>query len=112
MQTLAQRNYRFDNSQLEALKRQLLRDSEPVNLNPKAFDLLFVLVENLGRLLMKEDLFQLVWRDQIVEESNLTVNMSAIRKALGEKKNFTLSVGHATANNLLWCAVRKSAKSF
>lgn len=85
MQAVAQRNFRFDNFHLDALKRQLTRDGEPVQLNPKSFDLLFVLVENSGRLLTKDDLFRLVWHDQIVEESNLTVNMSAIRRALGER---------------------------
>lgn len=85
MQAVAERIYRFDGFQLDPLKRQLLRDGEPVPLNPKAFDLLFALVQHSGQLLTKDDLFQLVWHNQIVEDSNLTVTMSAIRKALGEK---------------------------
>jgi DNA-binding winged helix-turn-helix (wHTH) protein len=58
-----------------------------VPLPSKAFDLLLALVENSGRLVEKEELYQKVWADQIVEESNLTVQMSAIRKALGEGKH-------------------------
>lgn len=85
MQALTPRNYKFDEFELDVLKRQLLRAGKIVSLNPKAFDLLFVLVENNGKLLSKDDLFRLVWENQIVEESNLTVNMSAIRRALGEK---------------------------
>lgn len=54
-------------------------------LSPKAFDLLLALVENNGKLLSKDDLFEIVWKNQIVEESNLTVNMSQIRKALRDK---------------------------
>jgi Tol biopolymer transport system component/DNA-binding winged helix-turn-helix (wHTH) protein len=87
MQSLSCSKYRFDNFELDIVRRRLLRDGNPVTLNPKAFDMLRVLVENNGALVTKEDLFRLVWEDQIVEESNLTVNMSAIRKALGEKAN-------------------------
>lgn len=85
MQVLTRKIYQFDNFQLDFSKRRLLRDGKAVSLNPKAFDLLRVLIEHNGELLTKDDLFRLVWDDQIVEESNLTVNMSAIRKALGER---------------------------
>lgn len=84
---MTQKKFKFEEFELDVLKRQLLREGEIVPLNPKAFDLLFALVENNGKLLSKDDLFELVWEDQIVEESNLTVNMSAIRRALGEKAN-------------------------
>jgi DNA-binding winged helix-turn-helix (wHTH) protein/Tol biopolymer transport system component len=84
MQAWTRENFYFDEFELDAPKRRLLRDGEPVRLNPKAFDLLLVLVENSGRLLTKDDLFQLVWPDRVVEESNLSVYMAQIRKALGE----------------------------
>ena len=77
--------YEFDNFRLDAGERRLSRDGQPVTLPSKAFDLLLVLVENSGRLVEKEELYQRVWADQVVEESNLTVQMSAIRKALGER---------------------------
>ena len=77
--------YEFDNFRLDAGERQLLRDGAPVTLPSKAFDLLLVLVENSGRLVEKEEIYSRVWGDQIVEESNLTVQVSAIRKALGER---------------------------
>ncbi len=79
--------YRFDNFQLDPVNRQLRRDDKPVPLPAKAFDLLQTLVENNGRLVEKDELFSSVWQDQIVEESNLTVHVSQIRKALGENKN-------------------------
>ena len=82
---MTQKKFKFEEFELDVLKRQLKREGEIVPLNPKAFELLFALVENNGKLLSKDDLFRLVWEDQIVEESNLTVNMSAIRRALGEK---------------------------
>jgi Tol biopolymer transport system component/DNA-binding winged helix-turn-helix (wHTH) protein len=78
--------YSFDNFELDVGNRQLRRDDTPVSLSAKAFDLLQTLVENNGRLVEKDELFNTVWRDQIVEESNLTVHISQIRKALGETK--------------------------
>ena len=42
------------------------------------------MIENHGRVLDKDELMRSVWPDQIVEEANLTVNISALRKALGE----------------------------
>lgn len=78
--------YEFDNFRLDVPNRELLRDGTHVALPAKAFDMLVVLIENGGRLVGKDDLFGRVWPDQIVEESNLTVQVSAIRKALGERK--------------------------
>ncbi len=79
--------YGFDDFRLEVSNRQLLHDGRPVALPAKAFDMLVVLIENGGRLVGKDELFGRVWPDQIVEESNLAVHVSAIRKALGEKKD-------------------------
>jgi DNA-binding winged helix-turn-helix (wHTH) protein/TolB-like protein/Flp pilus assembly protein TadD len=82
-----QQLYGFDNFRLDVSNRQLLDDGRPVALPAKAFDMLVVLIENGGRLIGKDELFSRVWPDQIVEESNLTVQVSAIRKALGEHKD-------------------------
>lgn len=81
-----QQIYAFDNFRLDVRNRELLRDGAPVTLPAKAFDMLVVLIESDGRLIEKEELFSRVWPDQMVEESNLTVQVSAIRKALGERK--------------------------
>jgi DNA-binding winged helix-turn-helix (wHTH) protein/Tol biopolymer transport system component len=77
--------YQFDGFQLDLAKRRLLRNGEVVPLKPKAFDLLAVLIENNGQLKSKDELLRLVWGEQIVEETNLSVSISAIRRALGEK---------------------------
>ena len=76
--------YAFGPFLLEPRERRLLRNGQPVPLTVKAFDLLEVLVRRQGRLLHKEELLQSVWPDAVVEENNLTVTMSALRKALGE----------------------------
>ena len=77
--------YEFDDFQLEPDERKLARRGQVVPLHGKAFELLLALIRNRGRLLTKDEIFEIVWPDQIVEESNLTVNMSAIRRALGER---------------------------
>lgn len=79
--------YEFGPFRLVPEERQLLRDNQPVPLTAKAFDLLVVLVENSGHLIEKGELMQRIWPDCFVEEANLSVNMSALRRALGEGPN-------------------------
>ena len=79
--------YEFGPFRLIPEERQLLRDGQVVPLTPKAFDLLLVLVENSGHLIEKEELMKRVWPDSFVEEANLSVKMSALRRALGEGPN-------------------------
>ena len=76
--------YEFGPFCLDAAERWLLREGEPVPLAPKAFDLLLVLVRNSGHLLEKDELLKQVWPEQFVEEGNLPLNISILRKALGE----------------------------
>ena len=77
--------YSFDGFQVDAHKRLLLRDGRAVPLSSKAFDLLLALLESGGREITKEELMERVWSNQVVEDANLTVTMSHLRKALGEK---------------------------
>jgi len=65
-------------------QRLLLRDQQPIPLSPKAFDLLLVLVQRSGQLVLKDDLMQILWPDTFVEESNLGQHVFQLRKALGE----------------------------
>src|SRR5215813_4082395 len=78
------RIYEFDEFRVDGAQRRLLRDGQVVPLHSKAFDLLLVLVRNAGNDLTKDELLNAVWPGQILEESNLAVNVSAIRRALGE----------------------------
>jgi TolB-like protein/DNA-binding winged helix-turn-helix (wHTH) protein/Tfp pilus assembly protein PilF len=79
--------YEFGPFRLIPEERQLLRDNQPVPLTPKSFDLLVVLVENSGHLIEKGELLKRIWPDSFVEEANLSVNMSALRRTLGEGPN-------------------------
>lgn len=63
----------------------LQRDGEPVALAPKAFEMLLVLVRHAGQALSKDELMAEVWPDAFVEEANLAVHISMLRKALGER---------------------------
>lgn len=84
MQNQINHLYRFDPFLLDADERLLLRDGKIVSLSPKVVETLLVLVENSGRVLPKEELMQTLWPDTYVEESNLTQNISQIRRVLGE----------------------------
>lgn len=76
--------YEFGPYRLNAEERQLLREGKAVPLTPKCFDLLLLLVENSGHLLEKNEILERLWPGQFVEESNLSFNISVLRKALGE----------------------------
>lgn len=78
--------YEFGPFRLDAQRRLLLRDSEPVKLFPKEFDTLLALVERGGEVLDKDELMRKVWGETIVEESNLSSNISHLRKLLGESR--------------------------
>jgi DNA-binding winged helix-turn-helix (wHTH) protein/TolB-like protein/Flp pilus assembly protein TadD len=76
--------YEFGPYRLDVKERILQRDGEQLPLTPKVFDLLALLVENHGHLMEKDILLKALWPDSFVEEANLNVNVSALRRALGE----------------------------
>src|SRR6266478_2948129 len=76
--------YEFGKFRCDPREHLLLCNGKPVSLSPKSFEILVALIQNNGRLLTKDELMQQVWPDSFVEEANLTVNISALRKALGE----------------------------
>ena len=78
--------YEFGPFRLHVTDHLLSRGGQPVALTPKAFDVLVFLVENSGRLVRKGELMKRIWPDSFVEEANLTVNISALRKALGSRQ--------------------------
>jgi TolB-like protein/DNA-binding winged helix-turn-helix (wHTH) protein len=77
--------YSFGPFRIDLARHVLLRGSDIVPLTTKAFDTLVALVRNSGRMLEKDELLRLVWPDTAVEEGNLTVAISMLRKALGEE---------------------------
>jgi DNA-binding response OmpR family regulator len=67
--------------------RQFLVDEQPVDLGGRAFDLLMVLIKAHGKLVTKSEILARVWPDTVVEESNLQVQVSALRKVLCEDRD-------------------------
>ena len=78
--------YQFGNFSLDPVQRLLLRHGRPVSVTPKAFDLLVVMVENNGQLLLKERLMDTLWPKVSVEQGNLAVTVSHLRKILGDDR--------------------------
>lgn len=79
--------YEFDGFRVDTTRRILLRDGVPVQLTAKAFDTLLFLIRNQGDTVTKAELMNAIWRDAAVEENNLTQQISALRRALGERPN-------------------------
>jgi len=76
--------YTFGPFRLDPAEGVLTRDEAPIKLPPKALDLLTVLVRRPQRLATKAELLASVWPGLFVEEGNLTVNMSIVRRALDD----------------------------
>jgi DNA-binding winged helix-turn-helix (wHTH) protein len=69
-------------------QRQLVAVSGPIELGTRAIDLLLVLLEADGSLVTKDQLLSRVWPDVVVAEENLKVQIAALRRALGEDRDF------------------------
>lgn len=76
--------YEFGCFRVIPRERLLLRNGTPVSITPKAFDTLLVLIQNSGHLLLKDELLKAVWPASFVEEVNLSQNISALRRVLGD----------------------------
>jgi DNA-binding winged helix-turn-helix (wHTH) protein/Tol biopolymer transport system component len=95
MKSLITNNFRFSEFELDGTKRLLFKEGETIALHPKTFDLLELLVARRGEILSKDELLETIWEGQFVEESNLTVHVSTLRKTLGEvrgENRFILTV--------------------
>jgi DNA-binding winged helix-turn-helix (wHTH) protein len=73
---------RFGNFRFDLVARQLTDGGSPVRLGSRALDILCVLVKANGGTVSRDQLMADVWAGRIVEENNIQVHISAIRKAL------------------------------
>jgi predicted ATPase/DNA-binding winged helix-turn-helix (wHTH) protein len=73
-------------------RRQLLDGDVTLELGSRAFDVLMVLLEARGSLVTKDELLDRVWPGTIVEENNIQVQVSTLRKALGEDRKLIQTV--------------------
>jgi DNA-binding winged helix-turn-helix (wHTH) protein/TolB-like protein len=83
----AKQIFEFGPYRLDAAEHQLLRTGRSVQLPPKAFELLRLLVQRSGHLLEKQELMETLWPDSFVEEANLTQHVWTLRKILGDGEN-------------------------
>ena len=74
---------RFGRFVLDPVQRQLRVDGTAARLGARAFDVLLALVERRERVVGKQELLDVVWPNVVVEENNLQVHISSLRKVLG-----------------------------
>ena len=82
--------YQFDHIEIRPTERRLLIDGHSAPLGARAFDVLLALVERRDRTVTKNELLDLVWRGLVVEENNLQVQISSLRKVLGQNAIATI----------------------
>ena len=104
-------------------RRQLLDDGGPIELGTRAFDLLLVLLEADGSLVTKGELLNRVWPGIVVTEDNIKVQISALRRAFGEDRDFirtefglgyrfTAVIRSTTMQNICQCRSRSNQEPF
>src|SRR5215510_12784854 len=79
--------YEFGPFRLTPNEHRLYRNGEVILLPPKEFDLLLLLVQNPGQVMNRESLIRALWPNTVVEDANLNVHISALRKALAENQS-------------------------
>jgi len=83
--------YEFGPFHFDSAQHLLFQNDQVIQLAPKAAETLAVLIENHGQLVEKEQLMKAVWPDTFVEEANLTVHISALRKLF---QDYASASGH------------------
>jgi hypothetical protein len=73
-------------------RRELFVDGRAVELGGRAFDTLLILIEGRGTVLSKDELMRRIWPDRVVEENNLEVQISVLRKVLGTDRGLIRTV--------------------
>lgn len=76
--------YEFGPFRLDPDRRTLQRQGQAIPVQPKALEILLVLIQNSEKVVLKDDLLKTVWPDTFVEESNLAQNIFVLRKTLGD----------------------------
>jgi DNA-binding winged helix-turn-helix (wHTH) protein/TolB-like protein len=79
--------YEFAGFCVDTVRRRLLCGGAPISVTSKAFDTLLLLIERRGTTVTKSELMNSVWPDAVVEENNLTQQISTLRRVLGERPN-------------------------
>jgi DNA-binding winged helix-turn-helix (wHTH) protein len=84
----ADATFEFGRFLVHLRRRQLVSDGVPIHLGTRALDLLLILLEADGSLVTKDELMRRVWPGIVVAEDNLKCQIAALRKTLGEDRDF------------------------
>jgi eukaryotic-like serine/threonine-protein kinase len=84
--------YKFEEFELDPSRRTVARAGAILPLSPKAYEVLFYLVANSGRVVTKEELLTAVWPNTFVEEANLTQHIYSLRKALTDRAGCIVTI--------------------
>ena len=77
----------YKNISIDIGKRTVYRDDQECDIRGKLYDLLLYMMENRGRLLDKDELYDAVWKDAFVEQATLNVHVRWLRERLEEEPN-------------------------
>ena len=83
-------SYRFGAVEVRPSERQLLVEGKPAAVGARAFDVLLALIDHRDRVVSKNELLDMVWPGLVVEENNLQVQVSTLRKVLGAQSVATV----------------------
>jgi adenylate cyclase len=84
MDEMTRRPFQFEGYVLDVTRRSLSTGGREVELRPKSFAVLAYLVENAGRVVIKDEIMQTVWPDVTVADESLTRCVSDVRQALDD----------------------------
>src|SRR5690349_15169882 len=84
MRAVPHNTYRFGDFRLDASERAFSNRERAIQLSPRIFDTLVLLVQNTGHVLSKKEMLDEIWADTVVEENNLAQSVSALRRVLGD----------------------------
>ncbi|NNE67902.1 MAG: hypothetical protein HKN33_15165 [Pyrinomonadaceae bacterium] len=79
--------YAFSDCYLDTVERRLFKKKKRLDVTPRALEVLQVLIENAGEVVSKDELLEQIWGESFVEESNLAVQVSTLRRILGATKD-------------------------
>ena len=96
--------FAFGRFELIPRQRLLSRDGKPVRIGSRALDLLVVLVENAGNVIAKSELISRVWGSVVVEDTNLRVHVSVLRRLLGDDGLETRYIVHVARRGYVFVA--------
>ncbi len=99
----ANRSYYFGTFKLDADRRELLQDGQPLHLRAREFDILLFLVENAGQFVTKDQLIDRVWPTTTVSDANIRVQIAALRRVLGDGRDSARYIVNAAGRGYSFC---------